>query len=149
MSHPPAKLSMNYPHRHSNGSSLKGCLVFAVILAILLLLATCTVTRFTGIHYVYSEGDRSGTVTKLSRKGALVKTWEGELVMGGVRKGNDGKMDANVFCFSVADSTVISQLQDALNSGETVNLHYKQYFQTAISEGESGYLITSVSQAKK
>src|SRR5438067_10557363 len=33
------------------------------------------------LHWAYSDGERAGYVQKLSRKGWLCKTWEGEMAM--------------------------------------------------------------------
>jgi hypothetical protein len=52
---------------------------------------------FTVIYYAtYSEGFRSGELIKISNKGVLFKTWEGEL--------SQGISGAQIFSFSVMDS---------------------------------------------
>ncbi|MEC7265441.1 MAG: 6-phosphogluconate dehydrogenase, partial [Bacteroidota bacterium] len=51
---------------------------------------------FAFIYYVpYSVGYRSGELIKFSRKGVMVKTWEGEITQ--------GLGGTNVFSFSVED----------------------------------------------
>lgn len=48
-----------------------------------------------------SDGTRKGTLTKFSSKGRIWTTYEGELVMGGFKSDGEGKMQANVWEFSV------------------------------------------------
>src|SRR5512139_3547284 len=75
----------------------------------------------------YSNGERTGTVTKLSHKGLVFKSWEGELLQGGLRKTTEGRSEANVFQFNAAPHTVAA-LKQALNSGEVVTVTYYQWF---------------------
>jgi uncharacterized protein YwgA len=52
---------------------------------------------FTFIYYVpYSEGVRSGELIKISHKGYVVKTWEGEI--------SQGISGAQIFQFSIMDN---------------------------------------------
>jgi hypothetical protein len=70
----------------------------------------------------YSEGDRVGTVTKLSFKGNVCKSWEGQLAMSNFTDGS------NTFEFSVDGNNldVIMAVRTAMESGDRVSLHYKQ-----------------------
>ena len=55
---------------------------FRLIMAFLLLpVALITSYTWAALHYVYSSGERSGYIQKISRKGWSCKTWEGELAM--------------------------------------------------------------------
>ncbi|HEY6074186.1 MAG TPA: hypothetical protein VIV15_12560, partial [Anaerolineales bacterium] len=58
------------------------------------------------LNYSYSKGDRAGYIQKLSRKGWLCKTWEGELAMVNL----PGAMP-EIFRFSVRDDSVAHLLQ--------------------------------------
>jgi uncharacterized protein YwgA len=54
-----------------------------ILLYIVLSLTLITVAYFSFIYYIpYSEGVRSGELIKISHKGFVVKTWEGELSQG-------------------------------------------------------------------
>jgi hypothetical protein len=79
--------------------------------------------------YHYSEGFREGQITKLSRKGFLCKTWEGELAMRNFSHGgslNQPKNGVdNTFAFSITDPSVAKKLDDS--SGAEVKLTYDQY----------------------
>lgn len=93
-------------------------LIFVALLSALLL---------TACMPNYSDGQRSGTVTKLSYKGLIFKSWEGELVAGGLRDAGKEGMAGNIFEFNADHSTVL-QLQEAMVNGRTVTVHYHQYW---------------------
>lgn len=93
----------------------------------------------------YSEGTRVGHITKLSRKGVAIKSWEGEMVMGGVRRDAEGNVGANIFAFTVPDN-LVKDVKAAMDTGLPVELEYTQYI-ISPPEMESDYLITGVKQA--
>jgi hypothetical protein len=95
----------------------------------------------------YSNGERKGTVVKLSEKGLIFKSWEGELLIGGVKQKADGKGGSstvlNVLEFNVQDKDVLKKLEDALENGTEVKLTYKQWLLSPITIN-SDYVITAV-----
>ncbi len=97
----------------------------------------------------YSDGQRAGTVSKFSHKGLVCKSWEGELVMGGVREqtGKDAAFNTtvpNVFMFSVTDKEIVSQVQAKLESGDRAVLHYKQKILPPFCWRRTAYVIDGV-----
>ncbi len=93
------------------------------------------------IYFVpYSEGVRSGELIKISNKGVLVKTWEGEI--------SQGISGAQIFAFSVLDkdAEVIEKLQEY--QGRYVKLHYMERFGTFFWLGDTKYFITKVEEEK-
>ena len=92
---------------------------------------------FAFIYYVpYSEGVRSGELIKISRKGMLAKTWEGEI--------SQGISGAQIFKFSVEDveKQVIKNLQK--HQGNYVKVYYKERYKTFFWLGDTNYFITKV-----
>jgi hypothetical protein len=88
--------------------------------------------------YSYSNGERAGYVQKLSRKGWLCKTWEGELAMANL----PGAMP-QVFAFTVRDDQVAASINSAM--GRRVALHYEEHRGLPTScFGETPYFITDV-----
>jgi len=69
------------------------------------------------LNWNYSSGERAGWVQKLSRKGWLCKTWEGELALVSLPGSTPEK-----FFFTVNDDAVAAQLNEAM--GKRVALHY-------------------------
>ena len=87
-------------------------------------------------HWSYASGERAGWVQKLSKKGWICKTWEGELVMVSM----PGAV-AEKFAFTIWDETVAEQLRGAV--GKRVDLHYEQRVGLPTScFGETRYYIT-------
>ena len=72
------------------------------------------------LHYAYSSGERAGYVQKISRKGWLCKTWEGELAMTTVPG-----TAPQLFVFSVRDDATANQIEQA--AGQRVALAYQQH----------------------
>ncbi|SNZ00576.1 6-phosphogluconate dehydrogenase [Flagellimonas pacifica] len=96
---------------------------------------------FAFIYYVpFSEGYRSGELIKFSRKGVLVKTWEGEI--------SQGISGAQIFEFSVQDSEkeVIEKLKEY--QGQYVKVTYKERYATFFWLGDTKYYIINVVQEK-
>ena len=88
------------------------------------------------LNWTYSTGDRAGYVQKLSRKGVICKTWEGEMAMVTM----PGTV-AEKFYFSVRDDAVAAQLNATL--GRRVRLHYEQHrFIPTSCFGETEYFVT-------
>lgn len=94
------------------------------------------------LWWSYSEGERVGILQKISHKGWVCKTDEGELalyVVAGVAP--------QIFYFTVRDAAVAKQMNDAL--GERVRLHYTEHRGLPTScFGDTRYFVDSVSQIK-
>ncbi len=93
----------------------------------------------------YSEGKRGGFVNKLSNKGFVFKTYEGELRIGGMYEG-DGTMNASEWQFSVETSNkdAIANLEQAIKNGTRISLTYEEKFFKLPWNGETKYLVTKV-----
>lgn len=94
----------------------------------------------------YSEGSRSGILTKISKKGYVFKTYEGELNIGGLNQGDGTIMPQSIFRFSVSDKLVYNQIEEY--EGKKVVLHYKQVIKNFFWQGETDYFIYQVSSVK-
>ena len=90
----------------------------------------------------YSEGDRAGVVTKLSKKGVVCKTWEGELLMGGINQ--FAAPAANVFHFSVVDENIVDDLKVVMEQQKPVRLTYKQVLLPWFCDQQTEYQIVGV-----
>ena len=89
-------------------------LLFIVIVAMLFVLYT-----WITLSYSYAKGSRAGFLQKFSKRGWVCKTWEGELVTGGML-GNQEK-----FYFSVRDEDLAKNI--ASNIGKRVEIEYDQH----------------------
>lgn len=106
------------------------------------LIVTITVIAYISfVYYVpYSEGVRSGELIKISHKGYIVKTWEGEI--------SQGISGAQIFKFSVEDKNqeIINQLKDF--QGKYVKVEYIERYRTFFWWGDTRYYITKVEKEK-
>ncbi len=90
------------------------------------------------LHYSYSTGERAGYVQKISKKGWLCKTWEGEMAITAFPG-----TAPQIFNFSVRDHAVAEQIQRA--AGQRVALTYEQHKGVPSScFAETQYFITSI-----
>jgi hypothetical protein len=71
------------------------------------------------LKFSYSSGDRIGYVQKLSRKGWICRTWEGELAMTPVPGSTP-----QIFTFTIPDAAVAKKVADL--EGKKVALHYQE-----------------------
>jgi len=112
-----------------------------------MLIFTISVVIIWFIYYficgmTYSDGTRSGILTKVSRKGFIIKTYEGEMNVGGFSQGDGTIMPASIFKFSVPDKKVYQELEGL--QGHKVVLHYRQVFKNFFWQGETDYFIEKV-----
>lgn len=100
-------------------------LLFAAYLAIVL-------------SWNYSTGERAGWVQKLSKKGWVCKTWEGELSMVSMPGASPEK-----FPFTVRDDAVAEQINRVM--GRRVSLHYEEKIGLPTScFGETRHFVTGL-----
>jgi hypothetical protein len=74
---------------------------------------------FAVANWNYSSGERAGWVQKLSKKGWLCKTWEGELSLVSMPGATPEK-----FLFTVWDDAVAEEINKVM--GKRVALHYNE-----------------------
>jgi ABC-type sugar transport system substrate-binding protein len=113
----------------------------AGLLAVALVIVGSALFTFFTLHYSYSEGERVGFVQKVSKKGWVCKTNEGELAMANVLG-----QQAQIFDFTVRGDDVVQQIE-ALN-GHKVALTYEEHRGIPSScFGETTYFVTAVKKA--
>lgn len=90
------------------------------------------------LRITYSSGDRAGYVQKLSKKGWICKTWEGELAQANL----PGTMP-QIFKFSIRGDSIASILQRDM--GKQVSVSYAEHRGVPTTcFGETNYYITNV-----
>lgn len=113
-----------------------------ILLAVFFVL--CFLIVVPGCAPNYSNGSRVGVVTKLSEKGLMFKSWEGEMNMGGMRQSSDSDghttIVANVFTFNV-DPKIVSEVKAAMDSGQRVELIYRQWAKRPVTIDNSHVVI--------
>ena len=98
----------------------------------------------------YSEGIRSGMVVKISKKGWIFKTYEGQLNLQTFGANKSPNLVSESFEFSVEgdQSDVIKTLEEASLSGERVSLKYTERLAKFFWRGETKYFVTEVERLK-
>ena len=90
------------------------------------------------LNWSYSQGERAGYVQKLSKKGWLCKTWEGEIAMVTMPGAIPEKFD-----FTVRDEAVAQRINRL--AGQRVVLNYEQHrFIPSSCFGETEYFVDDV-----
>ncbi len=113
----------------------KATFMLVIIVPVLLF----TIWAGLTLTYTYSSGERSGFVQKLSRKGWVCKTWEGELAMVNM----PGAM-SQIFTFTVRSDSLAEAINRAMAKGRVV-LYYKEHRGVPSScFGETGYFVEQV-----
>jgi hypothetical protein len=108
--------------------------LIALFVIVLLALAYVAVV----LNWSYSSGERAGWVQKLSNKGWLCKTWEGELALVSM----PGAMPEK-FLFTVHDDEVAEQINMVM--GKRVALHYEEKVGLPTTcFGETRHFVTGV-----
>lgn len=112
--------------------------LIAVLVVVLLPVLAVSAWSWITMHVAYASGERVGYVQKISKKGWVCKTWEGELAMV-----NMPGAASQIFAFTVRDATVARSLMDA--AGKRVAISYDQHRGVPSScFGETEYFISSV-----
>jgi len=95
---------------------------------------------FIAFSWSYSKGERAGFMQKLSSKGWVCKTWEGELSLIAIPGAAPEK-----FFFTVRDAAVATQIETMM--GKRVTLHYEQHKGLPTScFGETDYFVIGVKE---
>lgn len=123
------------------------------IVKIILIAAVIIGVALFSFYYwgVYDEGLRAGNVLRISKKGMLFKTYEGQLNLQtfGALKGANPIMESFDFSVEAGNDEVIKNLEEVALSGERVNLHYIKRYTIFSWRGETKYFITKVERVGK
>lgn len=109
-------------------------------LALLVVVALLLLAGYTwlALSWSYSQGERAGYLQKLSKKGFICKTWEGELSLIALPGAAPEK-----FFFTVPDDAVAAKLNQL--TGSRVSLSYDEHIGIPSScFGETGYFVKAV-----
>jgi hypothetical protein len=102
--------------------------------------ALCALYVFLALQWSYSKGERAGFLQKVSYKGWVCKTWEGELSLVALPGAAPEK-----FFFTVRDDAVAQKVNAA--TGRRVTLQYEQHKGLPTScFGDTDYFVTGVTE---
>lgn len=109
-----------------------------ILIALLILLGLPALYLAVVLNWSYSSGERAGWVQKLSHKGWVCKTWEGELALV-----SQPGAPMEKFLFTVHDDTVAADINKFI--GKRVALHYEEKMGLPTScFGDTRYFVVKV-----
>ncbi len=109
-----------------------------VLLGLLIIILAFVAYTWFVLTWSYSAGERAGYVQKLSKKGWVCKTWEGEMALISM----PGTV-AEKFPFTVRDDKIAEEINRSI--GKRVALTYEQHLGIPTScIGETQYFIVAV-----
>jgi hypothetical protein len=113
----------------------------AIILVVLALFGVAWI--WLTLNWNYSEGERAGYVQKLSKKGWVCKTWEGELALVTMPGAIPEK-----FLFTVPDDAMADRINAM--AGKRVVLKYEQHkFIPSSCFGETEYFVIGANEVSE
>lgn len=112
--------------------------LIALLALILVPVVAVALWAWVALGYTYARGDRAGYIQKISKKGWLCKTWEGELAMANL----PGTMP-QIFSFTVRNDSIAGLLEKS--AGKQVSLIYEQHRGVPTScFGDTEYFVTGI-----
>lgn len=93
-------------------------------------------------NWTYSQGTRTGVLIKISQKGYVFKTEEGQLNLGGFSTGESDGLIGNIWNFSMKDESIYRELEKL--EGKKVTLKYKEINKSMPWQGDTNYFVYGV-----
>jgi hypothetical protein len=125
---------------------------FFFMLAFVLLVVAGTVAFL--MLASYGDGYRVGQIQKMSKKGVLFKTYEGELSQGFLDSGQEDATAATgvgtrIWYFTVAnDPVVLGQIDHAIEANKKVKLFYEEKYTILPWVGDTRQIVVKVEEVK-
>jgi hypothetical protein len=130
---PPVPAAPPLPVKKKRNKLLIALLVLLLVPAVIIALWI-----WVALGYTYASGERAGYIQKISKKGWVCKTWEGELAMANL----PGTMP-QIFSFTVRNDSIAEVLEK--NIGKQVSITYEQHRGIPTTcFGETEYFVTRV-----
>lgn len=126
--------------------ALGGCAIILGIIAVAVLVVSLI---FCGFNTSPGDGEKIGQVVKISRQGLVSKTWEAQLIRGGMSGGN-GSFGTVPFDFTIEDEEMAKKAIEYMQSQTEVVIKYRMECVYSRFRTESeGHFLISITPAKK
>ncbi len=117
--------------------------LIAILGLLVLIVLIFSAYTWIAVSWSYSTGERAGLMQKISRKGWLCKTWEGELLLTSMPGAIPEKFE-----FTVRDDELANQLVE--HTGQRLVLTYAQHKGVPSScFGDTEYFVEKMSVFKE
>ncbi|MEQ1561274.1 MAG: hypothetical protein ABL899_00965 [Nitrospira sp.] len=87
-------------------------------------------------------GQKIGSITRLNKMGAFCKTWEGEIIRGGLNTGSG--VVGQAFHFTVESEDLAKEVERAMNNQQEVRISYRQEGVTWCRSDSGDYFLTKI-----
>lgn len=123
---------------------MEGFLKLLKRIGIVLLLLAIVIFVFLNVAN-YSSGFRAGVPTKVSKRGIIIKTYEGTMNIGGLTNSAQGAIPTT-WDFTVKKSadSVIAKMDKAILNGNRVKLMYEEKYVRFFWYGDTKYFVYDV-----
>ena len=123
---------------------MEGFLKLLKKIGIVLLLLAIVIFVFLNVAN-YSSGFRAGVPTKVSKRGIIIKTYEGTMNIGGLTNSAQGAIPTT-WDFTVKKSadSVIAKMDMAILNGNRVKLMYEEKYVRFFWYGDTKYFVYDV-----
>lgn len=115
------------------------------ILLVIVFLSLAFAGYFFYYNLTYSEGTRAGYLVKVSKKGMVFKTFEGQLNLGGISGGDmSAIVSKDYWEFSIPKSRedIFEEMQNF--EGKQIKVGYKQKMGAFFWQGDTDYFVDEV-----
>ncbi len=130
--------TLEAPKGPTLGRKVRNKALIALLVLLIVPVVGISLWIWISLGYTYAMGERAGYIQKISKKGWLCKTWEGELAMANL----PGTMP-QIFAFTVRNDSVARVIEQ--NAGKQVSLTYEQHRGVPTTcFGETEYFVTGV-----
>ncbi len=111
------------------------------IIIVLLAIAAFVLLNFAN----YSTGYRQGVPTKISKRGIIIKTYEGTMNIGGLTNSAEGAIPTTWdFTIRKSADSVMTKLDKAILDGDRVKLMYEEKYIKFFWLGDTKYFVYDV-----
>ncbi len=113
-------------------------LVTALVLLITVPIIAITAWTAFSLNFYYSEGTRAGYLQKISKRGWICKTWEGEIQLTSIPGSTP-----QIFTFTTRSDSIATLLTGL--AGQSISVHYREHRGIPTScFGETRYYVDGV-----
>jgi len=112
----------------------------------LLILIACL---FLSACWTTGAGEKIGSIVKIAKEGVICKTWEVQLIRGGMN-GGSGSFGVTPFNFVIENEDLLKKAQDALTTGSEVIIKYHHEAVTFCrNEGDDNNFLDDIQAVSK
>jgi len=113
--------------------------IISVILVVVLVVA---IIVYFNYYWSFGDGYKTGHLNLMTHKGYVFKTYEGRIILSGLKGNAGGAFEIPQFDFSVTDEKLGDSLMHC--TGREVELHYIEYKNSLPWRGMQKYIVDSI-----